>query len=278
MTKTILKYAGNKSDLLPTIMPLLVGYNRLIEPFCGSCAVGVNSPHAKVWANDINRDLILLYQSVCNPAVLTKCIELFSGKYNNEASYLALRDRFNLRLCDLVERAALVVYLNRHCYNGLMRYSGKGRFNVPFGRYKAPRMPGREIVAYRCFSKRATFTCLDWATVMDQAVAGDIVYADPPYIPKSDTASFVDYAGSTFGIPDQVRLNAKAVELAARGVPVVISNSDTPETRIVYAGADRLIELTAERRISARSESRGEASELLLIYGKPTGSRIVSNL
>jgi DNA adenine methylase len=260
------------------IIPLLRAGNRLIEPFCGSCAVSVNSPHKEVWANDINRDLILLYQSVSNPAVMEKCIELFSGKHNNEASYLSLRERFNSRLCDLVERAALVVYLNRHCYNGLMRYNSRGRFNVPFGRYRAPRMPGSEIVAYRCFTKRTKFTCLNWATVMDQAVKGDVVYSDPPYVPVSDTSNFVGYAGKTFDIPEQYALNAKAVELAGRGVPVVISNSDTPETRMVYAGADQIIELTAERRISARSESRGEAKELLLLYGKPSKCTIVSNL
>lgn len=258
-------------------MPLISKGDRLIEPFCGSCAVGVNSPHSKVWENDINRDLILLYQSVCNAEVLQKCVKLFSGEYNNKISYLALRERFNKRLCDLVERAALVVYLNRHCYNGLMRYNSKGGFNVPFGRYKAPRMPGSEIVAYRTFAKRSVFTCMDWARVMDRAVAGDVVFCDPPYVPLSKTSDFTGYSGTSFTLEDQAALNFASITLARRGALVVVSNSDTPETRKIYSGADQVVECVANRTISASTESRGEEKELLFVYGKPPKAPTVSN-
>lgn len=265
--RPFLKYPGCKHQLLDLIFATLPGGDRLIEPFAGSCVVGLNAmKYGHVWANDINPDLIGLYDQVRNPEFVPLCRSLFTPERNREGVYYTMRGQFNGRYLKAMDRAAFFVYFNRHCYNGLCRYNADGGFNVPFGSYDDPRFPCAEIMAFQKFAERATFTCQDWEVVIDQALAGDVVYADPPYVPISDTANFTAYAGTTFGDKEAKELNEKAVELSKRGIPVVISNSNTERTLALFCGATRTVELTARRSISRDATTRGQAKEVMLVY------------
>jgi DNA adenine methylase len=266
-TRPFLKWAGNKYRLLPRILAILPAGQRLIEPFAGAAALSLNVHHPQRLINDSNRDLITLFQLLQQHGeeFIAECRRLFTPENNTVEAYNALRNQFN-QCIDPHQRAALFCYLNRHGYNGLCRYSKNG-YNVPFGRYKEPRFPGNEMRHFHRISQKATFTSGDFSTIMQQATPGDVIYCDPPYAPLSTTAMFTNYDGAgSFTLNDQERLAAEARACAQRGIPVVISNHDTPFIRQIYRGATiKSFEVT--RTISCDIKNRTPASELLACFG-----------
>lgn len=188
----------------------------------------------------------------------------FTEKNNTKEAFLRLRDIFN-KTTDERRRAALFLYFNKHGYNGLCRYNSSGKFNVPFGRYKRPYFPERELAFLAHKSKRATFQCKDFEEVMMKAKTGDVVYCDPPYVPLTNTAYFTAYSAGGFGRDDQIRLAQCAENLSERGVPVLISNHCTDFTRDIYAKAD-ISEFSVRRLISCDGTNRSETQELLALF------------
>lgn len=264
-----LKWPGGKRR----IVPFLLGYlqfpiKRLVEPFCGSCALSlaVADRAESFWLNDINKDLIdLLDQIKCDPqAVIMRSRPYFVPENNKASVYYRLRDEFN-RAQDPLTRAALFIYLNRHGYNGLCRYNTDGDFNVPFGRYVAPYFPEKEILAAAAVLARAKITNLDFEEVMEACGPDDVIYCDPPYVPLSPTASFTSYAAGGFELADQERLARAAQRAAARGALVIISNHDTPLTRKLYEGAV-LESIDVRRNISCDGENRVLVKEIIAVY------------
>lgn len=266
--RPFLKWAGGKYRLLPRIMGALPAGTRLVEPFVGSGAVWLNAPYPLALEADINPDLAVLYGVVREEgeAFIERCRPLFTPKTNTAAAFYEFRARFNAASAP-AERAALLLYLNRHAYNGLVRYNAAGGYNVPFGRYKAPYFPEQEMRAFvrRARAGRTEFVTLDFRDVFRRLRPGDVVYADPPYTPLSATADFTAYAGRAFTWKDQADLARLAREAARTGVPVLISNHDTDAVRELYAGA-RLIRFAASRCISCRSAARRPVGELLALF------------
>lgn len=268
-SKPFLKWPGGKRRVVPHLLPhLRLPARRLVEPFCGSFAVSlaVAGQVQEFWLNDINPDLVNLLQQLQESpgALMAAARSYFAPENNRDAVYYRLRDRFNASR-DPLERAALFLYLNRHGYNGLCRYNAAGAFNVPFGRYKAPYFPERELQEAGTVLGRARVTGIDFTRVLDQCGEGDVVYCDPPYVPLSATADFTAYAAGGFGPADQERLAAAASRAAARGALVVISNHDTPETRALYQDADQYY-IDVRRNISCNGDNRGLAPELIAVY------------
>ena len=175
-----------------------------------------------------------------------------------------LRAEFN-QTRDHRRKAALFLYLNRHGYNGLCRYNAKGGFNVPVGRYVKPYFPAREMLGFHEKAQRAEFRVADFTEVMRQALPGDVVYCDPPYVPLSATSNFTSYHRGGFGEAQQNELARLAEELASRGVPVVISNHETSFTVQAYHKA-RLTRFSVRRFISRNGQNRGKAAELLALF------------
>ncbi|RME34993.1 MAG: Dam family site-specific DNA-(adenine-N6)-methyltransferase [Gammaproteobacteria bacterium] len=270
--RPFLKWPGGKARQVPLIREALGAGERLIEPFTGSAALFLNSHYPRYLLADSNPDLITLYTVLQEQGMefIRYARELFQPANNTPEAYYELRRQFN-ETTDRRRKAALFVYLNRHCYNGLCRYSRKSGFNVPFGRYRNPGFPERAMVAFLKRSGKARFLCGDYLETMDQARRGDVVYCDPPYVPLSETASFTSYAAGGFGWEDQRRLAEKAGELARRGVRVVISNHATPEIEALYGDA-RLVRHREHRSISRNVSSRGPVAELLAIF-EPGTSR-----
>ena len=270
--KPFLKWAGGKHRLVPRIEPLLIDGSRFIEPFLGSGAVfmGLQKTYPSYLLADINSDLILLYNVVRANGLefITNCHrQLFSDNHNSAERFYDLRAEFNATdaAVDPIRRAMLFVYLNRHCYNGLCRYSKGGRFNVPYGKQPSPYFPEKEIDAFAQKSLLADFLLADFRTVMADAGAGDVVYCDPPYVPLSLTASFESYAAGGFGPEDHRALARACFDAALRGAHVVLSNHDTPVTRALYHGA-RFEGVEVTRSISGDGAKRGKAQEILVVF------------
>lgn len=266
--RPFLKWAGGKYRLLPRILEALPAGTRLVEPFVGSGAVWLNAPHPHILAADVNPDLVALYRVVEGEgeAFLARCRPLFTPETNTPEAFYALRARFNAA-SEPGERAALLLYLNRHAYNGLVRYNAAGAYNVPFGRYRAPYFPERELRSFALRARKAEFAASDFRETFRRLRPGDVVYADPPYAPLSATADFTAYAGCSFTWADQVDLARLAREAARAGIPVLISNHDTDAVRELYAGA-RLARFAVSRSISCRGADRRPVGELLALFEK----------
>ena len=273
--KPFLKWAGGKYRILDKILRELPAGARFVEPFAGSCAVYLNADFPKALVCDVNCDLISLYRHVQREGedFIGYCASFFTPENNTRSGYAALRDRLNAS-SDAGERAALLLYVNRHAYNGLIRYNSKGGFNVPFGAYTKPYFPLQELrVFYRKTQATVTeFTAEDFRAVFARLAPGDVVYCDPPYVPLSQTASFTAYAKNAFNARDQADLAALAEEAGHKGVHVVVSNHDTELTRSLYSSAT-LKRFAVQRFISCNGDKRGAAPELLAVYGQQQDAR-----
>ena len=208
--------------------------SRLVEPFVGSASVALNVPASKYLLADVNRDLISVYQNLVEhgTSFIRACQVLFCPENNTEEAYVRMRKEFNTTV-DAHRKACLFVYLNRHCFNGLMRYNATGGFNTPFGRYRDPRVPTSDMQKFLSRLSQAEFVVSDFRPIMEQTGSGDFVYCDPPYVPLNETG-FTAYAKGGFSPKDHADLVAQCLEAAKRGAVVVVSNHDNQETRELY--------------------------------------------
>lgn len=188
--------------------------------------------------------------------------------------YKVARKRYNLvKLttgleCN-VEKAALLFYLNKTCYNGLYRVNKSNEFNVPWGRYKRPRIYDEEnlrAVSEVLNRRSIRVLCLDYLEAVKSTTAGDLIYFDPPYQPISSTASFTSYTPDCFGAADQVRLAEVYRELDLKGCFVMLSNSPRvlSVSKGLYKGF-RIERLRATRAISCQGSKRGPVEEILVL-------------
>jgi DNA adenine methylase len=262
----IVKWAGGKGRLLEQLTPLLPELReRYFEPFLGGAALFFALAPAQSFLSDVNPALVRTYKAVRVDVddVLAE-LRLLAIEGTNEKAFYATRDRYNRGGLRDAAHAAAFIYLNRTCFNGLHRVNKRGEFNVPYGRYAAPRIidePG--LRAASAALARATILQADFAHVIEQARAGDFVYLDPPYVPVSTTASFTAYAKEGFRREDQQRLSNVFRELDSMGCHVMLSNSDSPLVRELYAGFNFDVVHTS-RAIACKGESRGRIAELVV--------------
>ena len=266
--RPILKWAGGKFRLLDAIVPELPAGPRLVEPFVGSGAVFLNSSYPAYLLCDVNPDLIGFYAALTEGGerFIDACRELFADG-NRAEVYRERRERFNA-VATGEERAALFLYLNRHGYNGLIRYNAGGCFNVPFGRYAQPYFPDTEMRRFRekAAACRVEFRCADYQDTFAGLRPDDVVYCDPPYAPLSRTANFTAYSGTVFGEADQRELAGLLEKASERGIRCAVSNHAVPETRRLYGRARSIKEFAARRSISRNGDGRENVAELLAIY------------
>lgn len=264
--KPFLKCAGNKYQIIERVLAALPAGNRLIEPFVGSGSVFLNSDYPRYLLADSNQDLINLYQhlQIEGEGFIHDCCAFFTPENNQSEAFYQLRTLFNTTI-DQRLKALLFVYLNKHCFNGLCRYNSKGSFNTPFGRYKKPYFPEKEMLFFYEKTKDAVFESADFLTTLSKAQPGDVVYCDPPYVPLSKTANFTNYSAGGFSHDQQVLLAETAGKLAAKGITVVISNHDTEFTRSAYQKAS-ISSFSVQRFISCNATRREKAAEVLAIF------------
>ena len=149
--------------------------------------------------------------------LIEKTDALFSPENNTETKFYELREQFNALDLKDIKKSALFIYLNKHAFNGLCRYNRKGFFNVPFGRYKAPKCPVEQMRAFSVKAKFATFKCQDFERTFKETLKGDVIYCDPPYVPLSITSSFTSYSKDDFDMGDQSRLAKSAIASQSNG-------------------------------------------------------------
>jgi DNA adenine methylase len=270
--RAFLKWAGGKYSLTDVITKTLPKGDRLIEPFVGAGSVFLNSNYDHYILNDINQDLINLYQilQLKPDFFINEARKLFSVKNNQSEMYYEHRAEFN-QSQDKMQRSLLFLYMNRHGYNGLCRYNKSGGYNVPFGKYKKPYFPEAELNFFAEKAQQATFVCKGYRDVFKMAKNGDVFYCDPPYVPLSKTASFTSYAGNSFGLDEQADLANVAEEITTKHTTsVVISNHDTIWTRKIYEHADKIKPLKVARTISQKGGNRNKVGELLVLYKAKT--------
>jgi DNA adenine methylase len=168
---------------------------------------------------------------------------------------------------DAKERAAILLYVNRHSFNGLIRYNSRGEFNVPFGKYAKPYFPFQELISFykQTQSTETKFIATDFRSIFACLEPGDVVYCDPPYVPLSQTSKFTAYSGNIFQKQDQRDLALLAQNAWKKDIYIVLSNHDTEITRKLYSSAI-LKYFTVQRFISCDGDKREKVPELLAIY------------
>lgn len=267
MNKSYLKYAGGKSRILEPLLGLFPSeINNFIEPFAGSCTVSLNVEcKGKKIINDINTHLIITHtQCYHNPE---KVIEELTGLYESgREKYYDFREEFNSGHLNPIRLAALFIYMNKHGFNGMVRYNSAGLFNVPVGKSKTINFPVDEIMSFKENMGDCGFNSRDFASLFELAGEGDLVYCDPPYTPASATLSDINYTGDGFTHEDHKRLVECAMEATKKGAVVIISNHDTEVTRSLYSEASDIVGIRAFRSISRNGDERGKVNELVAIY------------
>lgn len=268
--RSIVKWVGGKQRLMDDLKKVFGEVDCFVEPFVGGASVFMNTDYPKYILTDSNPDLIRVLTCAAEaPDDLVEACEELWAKGCNVRNYMEIRDKFNSQTVvpieDMIDRAAAFIFMNRHGYNGLCRYNSKGGYNVPFGDHKTlPMLPKAEIQA---FWRRATecelhLACCGFEETIEKAPKGALIYADPPYVPSSKTASFAKYHKATFNQQHQRQLAKLLKEAHHRGCRVVLSNSDTVLTRDIYYGFKWQV-VEVGRFLGADPEKRGKVPELI---------------
>lgn len=284
--KPFLKWAGGKTQLIAEIercLPPLVlsGKFTYVEPFAGSGAVlfwMLNKfPNMRnVVINDINSDLINAYEITrSKPKELISTLKDFQNEYHDlqnkeepkKEYYYQKRDSYNARITNKITQAALFIFLNRTCFNGLYRVNRSNLFNVPMGSYKLPMICDEQnILAVSDALQDVEILNGDFEKTLSYASENSFFYLDPPYKPLSATSNFNSYAGNGFDDKEQIRLKHFCVELHNHGSKWLLSNSDVQHDNFfdkIYS--DFYIKrVKAKRIINSKSDKRGELDELLI--------------
>jgi DNA adenine methylase len=261
--RPFLKWAGSKRQLLAQFQNHLPArYGRFIEPFVGSGALFFHLRPRRALLADNNARLVRTYRGLRDEP--ERVIALLASYPHERGFYEELRAR-DVDAEDDAAVAAWMIYLNKTGYNGLYRVNSKNRFNVPFGRYKAPNVcDAPNLRACAAALAGVEIELSDFETAARRARKGDLVYFDPPYVPLSTTSSFTAYTHEGFGDAEQQRLRDVALELKRRGVQVLLSNSAARRVYELYGDDFELVEVQARRSINTRADRRGRITELLI--------------
>jgi DNA adenine methylase len=271
-----LKWAGGKARLLGTLSELIPDeFETYYEPFLGGGSLFFHLAqqgrfrHAVL--NDCNPELVNCYRVIRDSA---------SELVDHLGSLTVSKEVFeNLRAVDpaslsAVRRAARMLYLNKTAFNGLYRVNRDGRFNVPWGAYADPKVLDEPNLRACSQVLNGSTTLLDgdFIAAVAPATAGDVVYFDPPYVPLSPTSNFKNYTKDGFTLDDQQRLASCVRELAAKGVFVLVSNSDTPVIRELYDGLETHV-VRMRRNISSKGDGRGPVNEVIVVGRAPESAQ-----
>ncbi len=287
--KPFVKWVGGKTQLIGEIQAVLPAdlstrtNLTYIEPFVGGGAVlfWMLKNYAnikKAVINDINPELTNAYQTIKQTP--SQLIELLSDIQENylklseelrKEYFLSQREKYNFQNLEKVERAAIFIFLNRTCFNGLYRVNKKGQFNVPFGRYSNPKICDiQTILANSEALQKVEIITGDFTQTLNRATDNTFFYFDPPYKPISSTSSFTTYTKEDFDDNDQIRLGQFCTQINALGHQFILSNSDPKNYNNENNFFDELYSefqiqrVTASRMINSKATARGKISEILV--------------
>ena len=270
--KPIIKWVGGKTQLLDSIHNLMPAkYGKYFEPFVGGGALLLDLAPAAASANDINPELINMYRQVKEHVdtvieYLTDLDKAHESFEDAKSFYYLVRDNFNQNLnTNTAEQAARLIYLNKHCFNGLYRVNSTGEFNVPFnGKKSGNSFDADHLREASKQLKAVEFTLGDFADSVVDAASGDFVFFDSPYAPLTPT-SFTDYTAEGFSYEDHVRLANLFRELTAKGVYCMLTNHDTEFVRELYRDFNTVV-VDVRRSINSKGDSRKGREVIITNY------------
>ena len=250
-----LRWAGGKTRsirfLEKHLPPHFSNGNRYYEPFLGAGSLFFHLGASKATLSDNNKDLIDCYKAVKKHPELV--LSYLQPHLSNtcEEYYYNMRKKYNNSKASIA-KAALFIYLNKTCFNGIWRVNKKGEFNVPYGYREPPSLLSRNnlLDISKALSK-ATISHKDYKQILRHAKEGDFVYFDPPYPPLNGTSYFTHYTKEGFDKKDHAELASVANMLNERGCYVMISNADMPYIRFLYESAFNIYGIEITRLIRA---------------------------
>jgi DNA adenine methylase len=261
--RPFLKWAGGKGQLIQQYLAHFPkDFSTYYEPFLGGGAIFFHLQPRQSVLSDINAELVNVY--CCIRDRVEELIELLQQHQQRHCREYYYQMRAFTSSFPL-EKAARLIYLNKTCFNGLYRENSRGQFNVPMGQYKAPKICHPELLRSVSQSLQSTrLVVRPFDAVLDDAIDDrTFVYFDPPYHPISATSRFTAYNRYSFHASDQVRLRDTFVQLANRGINVMLSNSDCPFIRELYQDFT-IHPIAASRSINSNPQRRGKITELLI--------------
>ncbi|MBL1210379.1 DNA adenine methylase [Geminocystis sp. GBBB08] len=289
--KPFLKWVGGKTQLISQIDQLI---NKIIdeekkeftyvEPFVGGGAILFHILNQfynieNIVINDVNYNLINAYREI-----QTNHLELIDLLLNIETQfytlktleekqkfYLAKREIFNSINDYSTEKIASLLFLNKTCFNGLYRVNKKGKFNVPFGKYKKPNICNKNnLISVHHYLQKVTILQGDFQETLNYATSNTLFYLDPPYKPINSTSSFMSYSEQVFDDNEQIRLKKFCDKIHRQGNYFILSNSDVKNYDNSNNFFDELYQeynikrVKARRNINSKGDKRGEIFELLI--------------
>ena len=264
------KWAGGKRQLIPQIRERMPEkYNDYYEPFVGGGAVIFDLLPANALINDINKALINTYTTICNEpdAFLKEVNRLDNDMWEDgKKYYYTIREHYNDKLMRSeydVELAALFVFINKHCFNGLYRVNGKGLFNVPYNNSRRVSVDEDVIIATSEYLRGVTIIDGDFEQACKNAKKGDFVFIDSPYAPLNPT-SFESYTKEGFDIESHKRLAKLYDELTARGCYCMLTNHNTELINELYGNKDYKIDVVSVKRMINSDASKRVGEEVII--------------
>ena len=264
------KWAGGKRQLLKQIRERMPQkYNKYYEPFVGGGAVVFDLLPERAIINDINKALINTYQQICNES------EAFIDVVNRldremwedgKEYYYALRERYNDKLMREefdMELAALFVFINKHCFNGLYRVNGKGLFNVPYNKSRNQSIEAEAIRATSEYLKSVTIMNGDFQNACEEAKEHDFVFIDSPYAPLNPT-SFEAYTKEGFDMESHKRLADLYDKLTARGCYCMLTNHNTELINELYGNKGYRMDVVHVKRFINSDASKRVGEEIII--------------
>ena len=287
--RPFIKWVGGKTQLLDEVHKSLPRdfasrqHITYVEPFVGGGAVLFwilqaypNIEHAVI--NDINPELICTYRVIKgNVEALIETLAAIQAEYipknadRRKDFFMQQRTLFNSKRTNSIETAALFIFLNRTCFNGLYRVNSKGEFNVPHGKYSNPRICDADnLRACSAILQRVEILCGDFAETGRYAGPNTLFYFDPPYKPITETSSFTSYAKEGFNDAEQIRLRDFCDQISKERALFVASNSDPKDVNPKEDFFDTIYNhfiikrVSAARMINSDTSGRGAVSELMI--------------
>ena len=264
------KWAGGKRQLIPQIRERMPEkYNDYYEPFVGGGAVIFDLLPANALINGINKALINAYRTICNEsdAFLKEVNRLDNDMWEDgKKYYYSIREHYNDKLMRSeydVELAALFVFINKHCFNGLYRVNGKGLFNVPYNNSRRVSVDEDVIIATSEYLRGVTIIDGDFEQACKNAKKGDFVFIDSPYAPLNPT-SFESYTKEGFDIESHKRLAKLYDELTARGCYCMLTNHNTELINELYGNKDYKIDVVSVKRMINSDASNRVGEEVII--------------
>ena len=264
------KWAGGKRQLIPQIKERMPEqFNNYYEPFVGGGAVIFELLPENAVINDINKALINAYQMICDhPQEFLQEVKRLDTEMweDGKEYYYSLREHYNDKLMkgELdVELAALFVFINKHCFNGLYRVNGKGLFNVPYNNSRRSSVDEKSIVEISEFLRTVTIISGDFEAACEGAGKGDFVFIDSPYAPLNPT-SFESYTKEGFDIESHRRLANLFDELTARGCYCMLTNHNTELINELYGNKGYTIDVVSVKRMINSDASNRVGEEVII--------------